>query len=360
MPEPRRDAADAWRAPPVEAPEDGDGAARRTLEAAPIRDETATPDREHHRSGRARPVIDAPDERTVVEGGPIVSPDTVSGRSMMAVIAIMTFLCSLLLGASLLIERAAGAWSSTVLEEVSVTVLPLDGEPIERRLQEVATLLEGAGGLADVEVVPEAQSEALLEPWLGSGVDLSVLPVPRLVVARRTGAIDTEFLTNAVASVPGASLDDHSAWSERLSGMASAVAFGAVAGLALIAVATAISVVFATRATIASNAATVEVLHLLGAEDRFVLRAFRRRFVVIGAKGALAGCVAALALFGLLDLWQLVSPGAHSPQAEALFGNPSIGPMGYIGLLAVAVGIIVLVAVTASLAVRHHLDRFIR
>jgi cell division transport system permease protein len=302
-------------------------------------------------------VVEADDTPEVVDG-PIVSPDTVAGRGLTVVVAIMTFLCALLVGAVVLVDRAADAWGAEVMTQVSVTVLPRDGEPTARRLEEVAAILESTEGLSGVRIVPARRSEALLEPWLGTGVDLSLLPVPRLVIAERSGALDTAALAAALSAVPGASLDDHTGWSERLAGMASAAAGGAIAALGLMLAATVISIVFATRSTIATNAATVEVLHILGAEDRFVIRAFRRRFLLTGIRGAVVGLSAALALFGALDLWSAFFGTARaSPQAQALFGDPSIGLWGYLALCLVAAGVAGLVALTSTLAVRHHLAR---
>ena len=299
--------------------------------------------------------VEQDDTRRTVEG-PIVAPHTIASRGLTVVIAIMTFLCALLVGGVLLIDRASGAWSADVLDEITVTVLPLDGDPIDTRLQRVAALLDGTSGLSDVAIVPAAQSEALLTPWLGEGVDLSALPVPRLVTARRTGPFDSAALSRSVDEVSGASLDDHTGWSERLSRMASAVSGGAIGALVLMLIATAISIVFATRSAIAANAATVEVLNLLGAEDRFVVRAFGRRFVGIGVRGAALGLAVALVLFGLLDMWSLFSSAAGSAQSRALLGDPSIGLAGYVALVLVAVGVTILVSVTSSVSVRRHLE----
>ena len=269
----------------------------------------------------------------------------------------MTFLSALMAGGAVLIDRAADAWSADVMDEISVTVLPRDGDPMAPRIERVEAILRGVEGLENVRAVPAAQSEALLEPWLGTNVDLSFLPVPRLVTAQRSGAVDIAALELRLAGVSGVSIDDHSGWSERLSTMASAVAGGAVAALCLMMAATGLAIVFATRATIAANSATVEVLTMLGAEERFIVGVFRRRFLATAMRGAVAGLFAAMVLFGALDLRAALSPGAASPQARALFGDPSIGLVGYGALVAVAVAVALLVAITSTLSVRHYLNR---
>ncbi|MEM8664037.1 MAG: hypothetical protein AAGF49_07930 [Pseudomonadota bacterium] len=322
---------------------------------APAGPPDAQPTRAALRRQRGVAVIDAPDTDAIVEDGPIVAPDTIAGRSLTMVVAIMTFLCAMLLGSAIVIERAAGAWSAQVLDDISVTILPLDGDPVARRTEDVARVLESLAGVSAVAVLSDAQTEALLEPWLGGGADLSLLPVPRMVTARRGPGFDPATAADALAAIPGASLDDHSAWSERLSNMAATVTGAAMAGLALMLVATAISIVFATRATIATNRATVEVLHILGADERFVQRAFRGRFMRIGVRGAAMGLAAAAGLFGVMEAWSMFSAGAASQQAAALLGAPRIGPMGFVGLIVLALLVALLVALTTRIAVRHHL-----
>jgi len=336
--------ADDGEASPAAPAADPPAARRRVEPAAPAADppprergdaiSAPLPDPPAERR-RPRSVVDAPDRDVVVE--------------------VMTFLCAVILGSAIIIDRAADAWSASVLDDVSVTVLPLDGDPVARRLEAAAQIMRATPGLAEVTVVPTSQSEALLEPWLGTGTDLSLLPVPRLVTARRTGDLDAVRLREELGTIPGVSLDDHTAWSERLSRMAAAVTGGAVAALALMLLATAISIVFATRSTIASNAETVEVLHVLGADDGFIQRAFRGRFLRVGIRGAAFGLAGALALFGVLEAWAMMSAGAASQQSAALLGAPSIGPAGFAGLVAVALLVAALVALTARLAVRRHL-----
>ena len=49
----------------------------------------------------------------------IVPADSISGRALLAVVAIMTFLATLTLGAVVLVRSAAGDWQSTVSREVT-------------------------------------------------------------------------------------------------------------------------------------------------------------------------------------------------------------------------------------------------
>ena len=141
-----------------------------------------------------------------------------------------------------------------------------------------------------LEPLGEDISAALLEPWLGSDFDRSDLPIPRLVAVTIDGSADLDALARRLReSVPGASLDDHGLWLERLSTMANSVTLGGLFITGLVFVATALSVVFATRGAMAGNRDVIEVLHFVGAEDIYIADQFQRHFLVLGLRGAAIG-----------------------------------------------------------------------
>src|SRR5437868_232988 len=116
----------------------------------------------------------------------IVPADSISGRALLAVIAIMTFLAALTLGAVVLVRTAAGEWQSAVAREVTVQVRPSADRNIEADVQKAVALASGMRGIAGVRAYSKEESGRLLEPWLGSGLALDELPVPRMIVVRIT------------------------------------------------------------------------------------------------------------------------------------------------------------------------------
>ena len=139
---------------------------------------------------------------------PIVPDNTIGGRALIAVIAIMTFLASLTTGAVILVHSAAGDWQSEVAREVTIQVRVAPGRDIETDVLRAAELARKLPGVADVRAYSRDESARLLEPWLGAGLKLDDLPVPRIVVVRlETGtAPDLAALRGALAAeVPAAS-----------------------------------------------------------------------------------------------------------------------------------------------------------
>jgi cell division transport system permease protein len=279
----------------------------------------------------------------------IVPADSISGRALVAVIAIMTFLAALTLGGVVLVRGAAGEWQSAVAREVTIQVRPVEGRDIEADVRLAAEIASATPGVAGVRPYSKEESARLLEPWLGSGLSFDDLPVPRLIVVRidRDATPDFAPLRKALGErVPGASLDDHRGWIDRMGVMAGTVVAAGIGVLILVFAATILSVTFATRGAMATNRPIIEVLHFVGAKDAFIAGQFQRHFLLLGLKGGALGGLAAMALFalaGLLGDWFLAP--ASQDQVAALLGSFSVGIGGY---LAVAAMIAVIAAVTAA------------
>ncbi len=226
--------------------------------------------------------------RTLPGAAPIVPKNSIAGRSLTVVVAIMTFLASLTTGTAMLVVSAASDWQSEVGREVTIQVRPAPGRNIDADVRAASDLARAAPGVADVRAFTKEESARLVEPWLGAGLALDDLPIPRLIVVKLTSGVRPDFtsLRQALAArVPTSSLDDHRRWIERMRTMAGTAVIGCVAVLALVGAVTVLSVTFATRGTMATNRPIVEVLHYVGATDSFVSGQFQRHFLILGFKG---------------------------------------------------------------------------
>jgi cell division transport system permease protein len=288
---------------------------------------------------------------------PIVPRSSISGRALIAVVAIMTFLVSLTTGAVVLVHSAAGEWQSDVAREMTIQIRPIPGRDLDASVEKAAALASGIEGVAAVRAMSKEESEKLLEPWLGSGLALDELPVPRMIVATLASGTtpDLAQLRRALAAeVPPASLDDHRGWAGRMRAMANTVIAVGFAILALMLAATILSVSFATRGAMATNRPVIEVMHFIGARNGFIAGHFQRHFLVLGLQGGLAGGGAAVVLFLIAELLgRWFGGSAAGEQTAALFGTFSIGIFGYGAVVAVIVAIALVTAFTS----RHTVNR---
>jgi cell division transport system permease protein len=268
---------------------------------------------------------------------PIVPRASISGRALVAVVAIMTFLASLTTGAVLLVRASAAEWQSEVSSELTIQLRPVEGRDMNKDVGAVVDAVRSQPGIVDVRPFTSDESAKLLEPWLGTGLSLNDLPVPRVIVARVAPetALDLASLRGRVTQVaPSASVDDHRAWIERMRSTTGATVLAGVGILILVIFATIISVSFATRGAMAANRPIVEVLHFVGAGDNYIASRFLRHFLLLGCEGGLIGVVAAILLFGFsesIGRWFAGTPVGD--QFAALLGTFSLRPSGYLTLL---------------------------
>ncbi|MDO9417450.1 cell division protein FtsX [Pararhizobium sp.] len=294
-------------------------------------------------------------EMRVRATGPIVPSSNVSGNALMLVIAIMAFLACLTLGGVSMVRATAQSWQSQISREITIQIKPDETLDMEKALVDARTLALGFDGTTDGQIVDRAATARLLEPWLGEGLDLDDLPVPRLVIISidETSPPDFAAMRAALAEkLPQAFLDDHRTWVDRLIAMANTTALIGTGILVLVFAAMVLTVIFATRGALSGNRHIVEVLHFVGAEAGFVASEFQKHFLKISLKGAFAGGLLACLCFLAAGIWQnrtLATP--QSDQAAALFGTFTIGYGGYLGIVATIIVIAVLTTLTARFTV---------
>ena len=280
---------------------------------------------------------------------------------MVLVIAIMTFLSCLTLGAVTLVRDTAATWQTQIAREATIQIKPAEGLDMQKALTDARAVAAGYSGVDSAEIVDARATARLLEPWLGPGLDMDELPVPRLIIVGIDPVDRPDFAAmraELAEKVPGAVLDDHRTWVDRLVAMARSTVTIGMSVLVLMLSATALTVIFATRGAMAGNGHVIEVLHFVGAEAPFIARQFRRHFMLAGCRGAAAGGMAAIIVFILFSWWSshnIATP--QGDQAAALFGNFSIGISGYVGVGLAVLLIGMLTATTSHVTVITFLRR---
>lgn len=307
-------------------------------------------------------------DETIVAGrtpspSPIVPPGNIAGQALILVVAIMSFLSSLTIGAVSLVGQSAATWQSQISREATVQIRPARDFDIETALAEARAIAADFDGVRAARIIGPDETLALLEPWLGSGLGLDELPVPRLVVITidETAPPDFSAMRAAITeAVPNATLDDHRAWVGRLVAMARTTTLAGIAILGLVLAALVMTVVFATRGALAGNHEVIEVLHFVGARAGFIARQFERRFLLVGLQGAGAGGALAMLVFLATGLWARRNlTSAENEQLSAFFGDFAIGPWTYLGVLVVIglVGLLTMITTRITvLSVLHEID----
>jgi cell division transport system permease protein len=265
----------------------------------------------------------------------IVPSASIAGNALTVVIAIMSFLACLTAGAVYMVNQSADAWVKDISSEITIELDPVNAADIEKKITLVSLFLAKQAGITHVKPMTAEDSAKLLEPWLGHSEALSALPIPRLIAVEinRSNPPDIKAISEALSqNFEGVTLDDHRQWRTEIRTLTRSAALGGIAVLVLVAAATVAVIVSATRSAMASNREIIEVLHFVGANERFISREFERHFVGLGVRAGIVGAVSAGLVFLLLPSVMHVLGGGPVTATEMsrLVGSGELDLKGYL------------------------------
>lgn len=213
----------------------------------------------------------------------------------------MAFLAVFALALSVSAARLSQSWASALAQTATVRIAAPPQEMAEQTAL-VLEVLRTTPGIASAREMGQDEQAALLEVWLGPDLPLDTLPLPRLIEVTETpdGPDRQGLRLRLTAEAPGAVYDDHTRWRAPLVDASARLQVLALLALALIGGVVTAIVTLASSAALASNAQVIRVLRLVGAQDRFIARAFVRRMTRRAALGAAIGT--ALGMGALLAL----------------------------------------------------------
>jgi cell division transport system permease protein len=253
-----------------------------------------------------------------------------SVRFLPWIVALMVYLASLALASTLVVRDAVMRWDRGLTGTLTVELPSASaGNRDDGAIDLALKVLRATPGVTRADAFDTKRTAELLAPWLGTDIDAADLPLPRLIdvqIEPRVG-VDLAALGQRLAqAVPGAQLDDHRRWLDRVLRTALAIEIVAGAIVALVGLVAVLAVIFATRAGLAVHHGIVEVLHLIGARDGYIARQFEWHALRLGIKGGIWGLVLGIATLlgvaaaarqvGALDDAARVLPALSAPAIE--------------------------------------------
>lgn len=267
------------------------------------------------------------------------------------VIGVMLFLCALAISSAVAIGSGIESWSRDLASNITVQVVVADTVEREEQTNAALRLLRATPGIRSATVLASSEVMALVSPWLGDLPIDANLPIPALIDVQLDGvtAVNTTALAERLAiAAPGAQLDDHQAWLGQILDLASVVQLVLVAVVGMVVLSTIAIVIFGCRAGLATHAEPIAIMHLMGAEDSMICRAFDLRYLAHGIKGGLVGIV-----FALLTLWLISRMAAEIGQGLVSAFAPSTSISAWLILMPVFAALLTMT--TARITVRRAL-----
>lgn len=223
---------------------------------------------------------------------------------LQVIISIAVFIFAITLSGVLAINSILENWNQSILGSLTVQIMPVNDTNHEKAAAETLAyqdkaieFLQTVDGIIKVTPLNDKQLKNLIQPWLGDGVNIDNLPMPRIIDVKLEHNADIDFARLAqdlsVAS-PQASLDNHKLWLSKLIRFADGLKLIAMTVLLLVLGISTGAIFYTTQMSLGLHRYIIEILHIMGAKDAYIAQQYAKRMAFLGLIGGLFGLLFAI------------------------------------------------------------------
>ena len=224
------------------------------------------------------------------------------------ILGFLVYLSALMIGCGLMIEQLAESWQAGLAGNLTVE-LPIDpaidAKTRSDRLNAAIDLITATPGITGATVMEQAELEHLLRPWLGDNVDQLDVALPTMIAVTTDphAIIDLADLQERLSAIAADShVDNHGNWVDDALHFLHMLQALAAFLVVLVLSASAATVIFVTRTGLAVHQPVIEILHLVGAQDRYIAKQFQAQSFRVSLIGGAIGTLLAILTLGGLTL----------------------------------------------------------
>lgn len=230
---------------------------------------------------------------------------------LVLLIALMTLLSLLSAAAGFALDTMSHKWTSGLETNLSIEIQ--NGETSKDQRLKIIDGLKKLEGVNSAKLLGTEDMQTLLGPWLGDVTTaLDDLPIPTLMTVEITER-NSEVLGRIGRFVheiaPKAKIDSHEAWLDDLLRLTQSLKFAALAIMTMIIAVTAIVVGGAVRSRMAIHQKDLELLHIMGATDKYITNQFMGYILWLAGKGSLFGIGVGAAILAFFQVLAWKAPG---------------------------------------------------
>ena len=219
-------------------------------------------------------------------------------------IGLMSFLGFVILCLSFVLNDMTARWSSGLENKLTVEI-PVESasggmrsnEDISAQEENIKSALLHHDFVKEVTILKRKDISDLVEPWLGEDLNSIDITLPGLIsLTLRNETPETlKTLTREITNIePQARLDTHEDWLGSILRLAGGLKYGSLLISLIIVATTIIAIAGGIKSRMAVYKEQVELLHIMGATDTYIMRQFQRHALIITLLGSLCGTMAAV------------------------------------------------------------------
>ncbi len=236
------------------------------------------------------------------------------GTYLMVLIALMCFLAVLALSASFALSEMTERWTSGLENKASIEIPAeddsgnlLDKKTLDGLSNKISDFLQSHPAVQNIEIMSEDDISKLVAPWLGEDMELGNIPLPSILTVEFKDNVSFDMnnlRTNIEDITPQARLDLHEGWLANVLKFTGALNFASLLVSLVIGVTTVVAVGGAIQSRMATYKEELELLHLMGASDRYISNQLQRYVIILSLKGAAIGVVISLIALAIIG-WSM-------------------------------------------------------
>lgn len=281
---------------------------------------------------------------------------------LQVIISIAVFIFAITLSGVLAVDSMIDNWNRSILGSLTVQIIPSTNFNKEKAIAEtlahqekVVDFLRSVNGIIKVTPLSDEQLGNLLYPWLGDDVEVSELPIPRIIDVKidHNSNIDFSQLSKDLSAVsPLASLDNHKLWLNKLIAFADGLKMIATTILLLVSLITSGAIFYTTKMSLGLQHNVIEILHIIGAKDTYVAQQYSKHMGILGFIGGLGGIIFAVpAIFFIGNLAASIEGG--------IISDTSLTICDWIIILSLPVFSMIIAVITAYYTVKQTLKKML-
>lgn len=263
---------------------------------------------------------------------------------LIVLVALMAFLSTIVLSFSFSLTQIMDSWSEGLENKMTIEIpakadgaLRSDAE-IKALQQAVLDKLASVDTIDTLEPLEDQTLKNLVQSWLGQSSFFDELPMPALISVQLKSSSPAiiSALDEVVKGIdPQAHIDTHESWLSDLFRLTGSMQVALLVVVIVIGMTTIAAIAGAMKAQVEIHRDDVELLHLMGAHDRYIVRQFIRHAGLLSLNGSLSGVGGALVILGIIHL--VFKEQHYSFMPDIAFGAAELTMLG---MIPVAIGVI--------------------
>ena len=252
-------------------------------------------------------------------------------KFLILLIALMTFMLVLISSGILILNNMTERWSSGLKNKLTIEIpvetsegYILSRETVRKETKKLHEALKTEDYLQSIDIVEENEIRQLISPWISPDLELTEIPLPGLIAVKLQNASPANIkqLEEKVSQNSSyAKLETHREWLEKLLAFIINLKRLSIFITSILFVITITSIATAMHTRLSLYKTEVELLHLMGADDRYIAQQFQPHALIMTFKGSAIGATAALVIILLTTFFSYNSENDFIPSLSLDLGN---------------------------------------